>query len=389
MMDFSLTTDQLDLRAALTALLAEHSPPSRVRAAEPLGFDPALWAVLGDFGFPQLASGGGEAGPIELAVAAGPIELAVAARAAGVALASAPLIESVVATRLLDRLGRPELGGLITFAPRPAVAGIARTVPWGAVADRVLAWDGNGIVASRTGAAVDAPKQTLSGLALGHVDLAGAAVLVVGPDARRHFAEALADWRVLTAAALAGIGAEGLRLGVDYAKSRQQFGRPIGTFQALAHQLADAATLVDGAELLVLEAAWAIDTGSPRRHGLAAMAAAFAGRAARQATDRGLHAHGGYGYTLEYDIQLYFRRAKALDLLTGGERAAVDATAELALADHDEGRRAKPFDLITSGEQAAVNATAEQAAADATAEQAAVNATTEQAAAEHDEGRAV
>nr|BFE57776.1 acyl-CoA dehydrogenase family protein [Dactylosporangium thailandense] len=328
-MDFSLSTDQLDLRSGLTALLAGHSTPQRVRAAEPLGFDPALWAVLGEFGFPHLASAR-EATPAGLA------DLAVAARAAGAALASAPLVETLVATRLLDRLGRADLTGLVTFAPRPAAAGVARTAPWAAVADRVLAWHDGRLVASAPGAGVDAPKQTLAGLALGHVDLTGATVLASGADATEAFADALADWRVLTAATLAGIGAAGLRLGVDYAKTRHQFGRPIGSFQALAHQLADAAALVDGAELLVLEAAWAGDTGSGRRRGLAAMAAAFAGRAARRATDRSLHAHGGYGYTMEYDIQLYFRRAKALDLLGGGERAAVDAVVDLALHDIDD-----------------------------------------------------
>ncbi|MFI5910996.1 acyl-CoA dehydrogenase family protein [Dactylosporangium sp. NPDC051541] len=331
MMDFALTPDQLDLRAGLTELLADHCDPHRVRAAEPLGFDPELWSVLGDFGFPHLASTR-EADP------AGLSDLAVAARAAGSALASAPLVETLVATRLLDRLGRTDLTGLVTFAPRPAMAGIARTAPWAAVADRVIAWDDGLIVASRPGSAVECPKQTLAGLALGHVDLADATVLAAEPDAAEPFADALADWRVLTAAALTGVAAAGLHLGVDYAKTRHQFGRPIGSFQALAHQLADAAALVDGAELLVFEAAWAADSGSSRRRGLAAMAVAFAGRAARRATDRALHAHGGYGYTSEYDIQLYFRRAKALDLLGGGERAAADAVVELALADVDEGR---------------------------------------------------
>jgi alkylation response protein AidB-like acyl-CoA dehydrogenase len=93
---------------------------------------------------------------------------------------------------------------------------------------------------------------------------------------------------------------------------------------------------MDGAELLVLEAAWAGDTGSSRRQGLAAMAYGFASRAARQATDRSLHAHGGYGYTMEYDIQLSFRRATALGLLGNVDD---DAIVALALADTDEGRQ--------------------------------------------------
>ena len=351
MMDFALSSEQLDLRAGLTALFADHSTPARVRAAEPLGFDPALWAVLGGFGFPHLA-GSRDGTPARLA------DLVVAAQDAGACLASAPLVETLVATRLLDRLGVAAGDDLVTFSPRPAMAGVARTVPWAAVADRVIAWDGspngspdgsrNGaqdgrrhdgaggrIVIAGPGHDVERPKQTLAALAIGHADLTGATVLAEGPAAATAFDEARADWQVLTAATLAGVAAAGLHLGVQYAKTRHQFGQPIGAFQALAHQLADAAALVDGAQLLVHEAAWAADTGNPRRHGLAAMAAAFAGRAARQATDRSLHAHGGYGYTVEYDIQLYFRRAKALSLLSGGEPAAVDAVVALALADTD------------------------------------------------------
>jgi hypothetical protein len=298
--------------------------------------------VLGEFGFPHLA-GSRDGTPARLA------ELIVAAQDAGACLASAPLVETLVATRLLDRLGIAAGDDLVTFSPRPAAAGVARTVPWAAVADRVIGWDagphgnpdgdGGRIVIAGPGHDVERPKQTLAGLAIGHADLTGAAVLAEGPAAATAFAEARADWQILTAATLAGIAAAGLHLGVQYAKTRHQFGQPIGAFQALAHQLADAAALVDGAQLLVQEAAWAADTGNPRRQGLAAMAAAFAGRAARQATDRSLHAHGGYGYTLEYDIQLYFRRAKALSLLSGGEPAAVDAVVALALADTDEGRR--------------------------------------------------
>ncbi len=128
------------------------------------------------------------------------------------------------------------------------------------------------------------------------------------------------EWRVLMAGALVGLAGAALELGVEYAKQRQQFGVPIGSFQSIAHGLADVATAVDGAQLLVREAAWAADEAEADATALARMAFLFAARAAQQATAAALHVHGGYGFTLEYDIQLYHRRAKAWPLLLGDPR---------------------------------------------------------------------
>jgi alkylation response protein AidB-like acyl-CoA dehydrogenase len=125
---------------------------------------------------------------------------------------------------------------------------------------------------------------------------------------------------VLTAGALVGLAGAALELGVEYAKQRQQFGVPIGSFQALAHRLADVATAVEGAQLLVREAAWAVDEDEPDAIALARMAFLFAARAAQDTSATALHVHGGYGFTLEYDVQLYLRRAKAWPLALGDPR---------------------------------------------------------------------
>ena len=125
------------------------------------------------------------------------------------------------------------------------------------------------------------------------------------------FDGALDDFLVLTAAGLVGIGARALEIGVEYVKERKAWGVPIGSFQAIAHRLADSATAVDGARLLAYEAAWAASDEPDRHSELAAMAFAFAYESARDATYRSLHFHGGYGFMMEYDIQLYYRRARA------------------------------------------------------------------------------
>ena len=100
---------------------------------------------------------------------------------------------------------------------------------------------------------------------------------------------------------------------MQYAKDRRQFDKPLGAFQAIAHYLADAVTAVDGAETLVWEAAWARDAG--RSHArLAPMAKLFACQTFRDVTAMAQQVFGGVGFTVEYDIQLYFRRAKQLQL---------------------------------------------------------------------------
>ena len=100
-----------------------------------------------------------------------------------------------------------------------------------------------------------------------------------------------------------------------YVTERHQFGRAIGSFQAIQHTLADIAVALDGAQLLARKAAWAFDTDRDDAADLGAMALLFAAEHAQRAAERGLHFHGGYGYMQEYDIQLYYRRAKGWPLV--------------------------------------------------------------------------
>ena len=101
---------------------------------------------------------------------------------------------------------------------------------------------------------------------------------------------------------------------MQYAKDRQQFDKPLGAFQALAHYLADAVTTVDGAETLVLEAGVGRTARATRSKRLAPMAKLFACQTYRDVTAMAQQIFGGVGFTVEYDIQLYFRRAKQLQI---------------------------------------------------------------------------
>ncbi len=123
----------------------------------------------------------------------------------------------------------------------------------------------------------------------------------------------LLDAIVLLAALAMGGAERALEITVQYAKDRKQFDKPLGAFQAIAHYLADAATAVDGGKTLVYEAAWARSHGRSTER-LALMAKLFACQTWRDVSAMCQQVWGGVGFTIEYDIQLYFRRAKQLQI---------------------------------------------------------------------------
>jgi len=118
---------------------------------------------------------------------------------------------------------------------------------------------------------------------------------------------------ILQAALAIGGAQKALEITVEYSKERHQFGKPLGAFQALSHYMADAATYIDGGRVLVYEAAWAASEGKPIGR-LAPMAKLFACDTYRNATAKFEQVWGGVGFCIEYDIQLFFRRAKQLQL---------------------------------------------------------------------------
>ena len=302
--------DDSALEAAFTTFFAKESPSARVRAAEPLGFDPSLWDRLRGLGIPELAVGVDRA-PLDA--------LATIVRCAGRALAPVPIVETLVANRLLDRLDacREPLAngeGIATFAVRPARGGVWPLVPAGAVATAVVGMDGDDLVLLRAPAPGSAAVN-LGGAPLADRSVTGdRTVLATGSEAHDLHALTLDEMRILWGAALVGLGRGALDGAVAYAADRHQFGVPIGSFQAIQHRLADVATELDGATLLVGRAAASEGT---IRAVLAPLSAWVAGRAARAVAGANVHVHGGYGFMLEVDAQLFFRRASAWPLVLG------------------------------------------------------------------------
>ncbi len=351
-MDLDLTEDQEAIRDVFADFFSSETGPERARDAEPVGFDSRAWDRLVETGAPGMGVGGSSGGG-----GATLADLTVVVEEAGAHIAALPLVDHMVATRLLATVGACDadvLAGatIIGLALRPPVDGVARTVPTGAVARRVVALDGDALVL------IDGdPGDHLENhgcLPLAHRPLAGATVLAAGPDAVDAYRRALDEWRALTASTLVGITRTALDLGVDYARERRQFGRPIGSFQAIQHLLADLPGLLDGARLLTAKAAWAGDRAVAGQTGvadigdneitdfatLACMALVSAGEAATTATDRSLHVHGGYGFSEEYDIQLYFRRARALTVVLDDPARECRRLADMLLTGHATGATA-------------------------------------------------
>ena len=327
-MDLSLSDEQDQLVEAFHSFFAKECPPSVVRASEETGgFDRELWDAFGALGGPTMgadaAVGGGGASLLDLELVAEQF---------GAVLAPIPLVEGLVTGRLLATAGESvravfdrlcdEAPGVATFALHPTPNGIARLVPAGAVATVIIGLDDDDLVVVETEPPNLDAVHNLGDGAIANRSLRDGTRAVVASafDARERHEHAVDEWRTLMAGALVGLASAALELGVEYAKQRHQFGVPIGSFQSIAHGLADVATAVDGAQLLVRQAAWAADEDEADATALARMSFLFAARAAQQATAAALHVHGGYGFTLEYDIQLYHRRAKAWPLLLGDPR---------------------------------------------------------------------
>jgi alkylation response protein AidB-like acyl-CoA dehydrogenase len=155
---------------------------------------------------------------------------------------------------------------------------------------------------------------------------------VVAVDARDLWHDTMLDGAILLAAQAVGGARAALELTVDYAQKREQFDRPLGAFQAIAHYLADATTAVDGAQTLVWQAAWARAQGRSVST-LAPMAKLYACRTFRDVTATAQQVFGGNGFTLDFDVQLYFRRAKSLQLNWWDDRHLEELVAAEVLDD--------------------------------------------------------
>lgn len=326
-MQLSLPTDSIPVKDMFERFFAAESTPERVRAAEPVGFDPALWRemVALELPFLRLADGAGGGG-MSL------FDACLMMEQAGRRLAAAPVAESIVALRILGEVGGETAAAwidkvrdgetVLTLALKQADTGDAQLVPGGAVAAGILTFDGTQLAIEVPAQAPDAPA-TLGGNAVGRfVPGSGERIVVESnADIAAIWAAGIEEWKLLTAAALIGLSREALTMAATYASERIAFGQPIGANQGIAHPLAVDVIDADGAAMLLW---WTLRNIADGHEDAAATVSTlywWASRTATSAVAHAIHTFGGYGLSNEYDIQLYHRRAKAWALVLGDPEA--------------------------------------------------------------------
>jgi alkylation response protein AidB-like acyl-CoA dehydrogenase len=329
--DLLPTPEQSQLCDAVRSLLERECGSEVVRTAESHGANLDLWDRLRDMGLVDMALSS-ELGPADL------LGAALICEDLGAALAPVPLVENIAAARLLARIEQsPAATDLledlkagtkrVTVALHPPCDGVLSAVPAGASADHVIWTDSENLYLS-SDLRPSGPLPNLGGMDVAHRSTRDSSLILEG-GAEQLAESAYDDWRTLTAAILAGIARRSLQIGINYSIERHAFGVPIASFQSIAHRLADRATDVAGAQLLAWKAAWQRGQGSVDISTMPAMAFVFSAEVAERTATEVLHLHGGYGFMLEYDIQLYFRRAKALALIAGGVTAHLDRVGRL------------------------------------------------------------
>jgi len=209
------------------------------------------------------------------------------------------------------------------------LAGTKQFVPWAHVADVIVVPartpDGLTLFLIEPAAARLTPRPVMaidlgtrwSSLDLASVSVGADAILGAPGRGERVLGDALRRAAVAAAAEMLGAARRCLDMAVGYAKVREQFGQPIGSFQAIRHKCADMLLEVENSHSAVYYAAWAQTAAADDAELAASVAKAYVGEAARRVCGDALQVHGGIGFTWEYDLHLYLKRAKALEPMYG------------------------------------------------------------------------
>jgi alkylation response protein AidB-like acyl-CoA dehydrogenase len=360
-MNFAFTEEQEELRKTVRAFLEAKSPESAVREQMETddGFDPAVWAQMGEqmglqgLHIPEEYGGSGYTY----------VELGIVLEEMGRALLCAPFFSSVVlaANTLLhsgdDAAKKTYLPGIASGETKAALAFTEPSGKWDEAGITLLASgpaSGSGgdytlngtkmfVLDGHTADVIIVAARTAKGVSLFAVDGAASGLTRIAlstmdqtrKQAKLEFADTPATligtegegWTVLSTVldlAAVGLAAEQvggaqkvLEMAVEYAKVRVQFGRPIGSFQAIKHKCADMLLEVESAKSAAYYGMWCAAEMNDELPSVASLAKAYCSEAYFHATAENIQIHGGIGFTWEHPAHLYFKRAKSSELLFG------------------------------------------------------------------------
>ncbi len=354
-MDFAFTDEQAMIAETARAFFAENATSARTRAAmaatgKDAGIDRALWtAFCAELGL----SGVGIAEEVG-GTGLGLVELAIIAEAAGATVAALPMLGSLalsaqaIAAGGTDAQRAEALPGLLSgeaiaayvhdaalSADGDRLTGASAFVAHGAAADLFVVTSNDGawlVAADAPGVAVTAQTTMDQTRPLACVALNGAVGAPLADPARAIAAAHRTGFVAAAAEALGGAQAC-LDRTVDYAKERIQFGRPIGSFQAYKHRLADMMVEIEQARSAVYWAACAADEEAPDAALALHAAKSFAADTCFKCAGDMIQLHGGIGFTWEHDAHLFFKRARSLQTLLGDGAWHREQVAAMILGD--------------------------------------------------------
>ncbi|MQC18287.1 MAG: acyl-CoA dehydrogenase [Chloroflexi bacterium] len=366
--DLGLSETQELLKNAAREFLENECPETHVREMEEdeKGYSPVLWQKMAEQGWqglliPEEHGGAGfdfldlcvlleefgrglVPGPFMSTVLGGAVPILEAGSDAQKAeflpkIASGDLIFSLALTEPSARFDEAGIeakatvsGSDVTFTGTKLFVPDANVADYLIVAGKSGAGTTLGIVATDQPGVKITQLQTIARDKQCEVVLDGAKGQLLGADGKGWdvLKPVIQKYTTAECAYLVGLSQMDFEIAVDYAKERVQFGRPIGSFQAIQHKCADMVTDVDGSRFIMYKAAWSISSGQPAADTALAvnMAKAWCSEATRRVVAHGQQIHGGIGFTKDYKIQLYFRRQKRAEIAFGDSDFHREAVAQ-------------------------------------------------------------
>jgi alkylation response protein AidB-like acyl-CoA dehydrogenase len=331
--NFDFSDDQHAIKRTAKDLLADRFKMEKVREHAQAGTqDDAAWKELGELGWPGIfidEEYGGQG--------LGIVELVILMEELGYALAPVPFLSNAAAGLVLQAGGSEEqkarwLPGIASGELRGTVGlvteGEAKLVPDADSADVIVLCGHEGrTVIERSAAEVEPVKTMDSTRAYARVRVGDA-----GEPLEGNHLPGLSCAALAVAAELTGISQRAMEMAVDYARDRKQFGRPIGSYQAVSHRCAQMLLEVEGSRSASYYGAWTADAEPDTLALAASMAKAYASDAGWRVCTSSLQVHGGIGFTWEHDLHFFLKRAKVDGVLYGSARDHRDIVGQLSSA---------------------------------------------------------